>query len=724
MQSRPWHIINAEFNALQQENGLARLIDYLQQQAPHTILVLSQDSIDDCPGKTAYETFARGLYQQLNPTDEAPFINLPASSDDLEIESIVSQLTPVTGSTPVLVAPCNSATNMLRKGEDVAAQLAVALQADALTILSETPGIWSATPDVVPDAFLLDTLSYLEAAELAYANNGMLHPQTLMLLRKAQLTIYIKALHDLEAHGTTITATVEKNEGPAKGITAQTGLCLLALEGLGMAGVPGITAHALQTLAAEGINIVLLSQASTEQSIGIVVAQDAQTRALALLEAAFKEKLATGEISRVYALDSVGIVTVVDDNMRYRPGLTGRMFSTLGRSGINVLTIADGASESNLSAVVAGEDVPAAVQALHEAFCFGRRVAHVFMFGAGTIGGKLLKLMEQEADAWLKDLNLKISLVGLSNSRHMIWDKRGIPFETAREALLQAEEPLDVDAIFNHLVQSRLDRLIVIDATASDAIARIYPDLLEHNIAVVTPNKRANTQSVANYRRLQAAARDHQVPYFYETTVGAGLPVISTLRDLVRSGDEIVQIEGVVSGTLSFLFNQMGAGKSFAEALQLAYESGFTEPDPRDDLSGEDVARKMLILAREAGMMVEREAVDIAPLLPDNLMALSRDAFMDTYAQALATWQPDIPVQPGQKIHYVGRITTEGVRIGLQAVDATHPFAALHGTDNMIIFKTRRYFDNPLIIRGPGAGPAVTAGGVLADLIKAAELVT
>ena len=288
----------------------------------------------------------------------------------------------------------------------------------------------------------------------------------------------------------------------------------------------------------------------------------------------------------------------------------------------------------------------------------------------------------------------------------------------------QSERPLDVDAVFDHLINSRLDRLIVIDATASDKIAGIYPGLLEHNIAIVTPNKKPNTQSMSHYDRLHAAARDHQVPYFYETTVGAGLPVISTLRDLIRSGDSILRIEGVVSGTLSYLFSSMASGKTFAEALQNAFELGYTEPDPRDDLSGEDVARKMLILGREAGLDIEHADIQLRPLLPPALMQMPREAFMETFKDRLADWKPDIAVAADQKVHYVGSIVDGTIEIGLKAIDGDAPFASLHGTDNMIIFTTRRYFETPLIIRGPGAGPAVTAGGVLADLIKAAELVT
>ena len=429
-------------------------------------------------------------------------------------------------------------------------------------------------------------------------------------------------------------------------------------------------------------------------------------------------------MDRIYALEPVGIVTAVDDYMRYQPGLTGKMFSTFGRSGINVLTIADGASENNLTAVVDGKDLQAAVQSLHEAFCLGRRRAHVFMFGAGTIDRQLLELMEQLSEQWLDALNLHMCLVGVANSRHMIWDTRGIPFEAALSQLEAGMQTRDLEAIVEHLASCRLDRLIVIDATASNEIAHLYPVLLENNIAVVTPNKRANTLDMAFYRRLQRAAKEHQVPYFYETTVGAGLPVVSTLRDLIRSGDEIIQIQGVVSGTLSYLFNSMAGGLSFGESLRKAYENGFTEPDPRDDLSGEDVARKMLILAREMGVDIERDAVHLEPLLTGDMLNMPRDAFIKEMDELLASWRPSVELPPTGRLHYIGSIEDGTIRIGIQAMGADSPFAQLQGSDNLIVFKTRRYFDNPLIIRGPGAGPAVTAGGVLADVIRAAELVT
>ncbi|MDZ4701562.1 MAG: ACT domain-containing protein [Rhodothermales bacterium] len=598
--------------------------------------------------------------------------------------------------------------------------------AASITFWTDTPGVPSAPPRFIPDAFTLRHLSYREASEIVYPNTGFLHPRTMVPLFEQQIPLFIRSCFDPGEPGTRVDHTTGNTQGVAKAVTAIEGAGLVVIEGAGMMGIPGIAARALGALAEASINIAMLSQASTEQSIGIIVRQGDLQAALEAARRGLAEEIERSEVQRIYALPNLGVVTVVDDNMRYRPGLTGRMFSTLGRAGINVLTMAEGASETNISAVVEETDLKRAVQALHEAFALGRQRAHVFLFGAGTVGGMLLEMLGRQAEPLLEQLNLHLQLVGIANSKGIVWNVDGIDFDKGLAELARASVHLDQQAIIRHLINSRLDRLIVIDATASDAVTQIYPVLLEHNIAVVTPNKRANTQSMAFYNRLRKASRDRQVPYLYETTVGAGLPVIGTLRDLVRSGDSVLKIEGVLSGTLSFVFTQLALGRPVADVIQEAHRNGYSEPDPRDDLSGEDVARKLLILAREMGISVEREDVEVESLVPPALASVSIADFWAGLAEGFAPLQvrAEAAFAAGTRLRHVASIEGDRLRVSIQAVGPESPLYFLAGTDNLVAFTTARYLRNPLVVRGPGAGPEVTAGGILADVIRAAELVT
>ena len=603
-----------------------------------------------------------------------------------------------------------------------AACFAAKWEADGLVIWQEAGGIPSANPALCAEAFPLAHLTYQEAADIAFLNAGILKPATIQVLAEKQIPIQVRSARE---QGTTIRITRPPRPGYGTAVTAQTGLALIVVEGMGMAGVPGLTARILHSLSKKNINLVLLSQSSTEQSIGIVIDQVfAEVACLAIREEMAGE-LDSRSIKQVYAIDHVGIVNVVDDAMRYRPGLTGRMFSTLGKSGINVLTLAEGASETNIAAAVSEEDLPRAVRSLHEAFAVGRNRAHLFLFGAGTVGRILLTLLEKQAPVLQKSLNINLQLVGLANSKRMVWDTEGIPYTDALQRLQQTTRPVDSKAIVQHLFQCRLERLIVIDATASDEIALLYPELLERQISVITPNKRANTQDMAFYSRLMHASRSHHVPYFYETTVGAGLPVISTLRDLIRAGDEIISIEGMFSGTMGYLFSKMREGWSFAQAVLDAREKGFTEPDPRDDLNGSDIARKALILARELELKTEWEEISIQSLVPPDLASLPLDAFLAALDTAADPISPLLKkaTENGNSLLYIGTVSKKGLEVKIQEVPPDSPFYTLQGTDNMIAFRTRWYNQQPLVIRGPGAGPEVTAMGILADVIKAAELV-
>ncbi|HET6566452.1 MAG TPA: bifunctional aspartate kinase/homoserine dehydrogenase I [Rhodothermales bacterium] len=618
-------------------------------------------------------------------------------------------------------------TTLGRSGSDYTATvIAGALHAERVTIWTDVDGVLSADPRLVPDAFPLPQLSYREAAELAYFGAKVLHPRTMRPLQERGIPLLIKNTLNPAAPGTLITHETTPDEGQVKAITTIRGVAVVMLEGKGMIGVPGIAARVFGALAAEHINVLMISQASSEQSICTVVPEADGEEAVRLLHAAFELELRRGDINNIEAQPECAVVSAVGDHILMRPGLAGQMFSTLGRSGVNVLAIAQGASETNISAVVRDSDVRQAVRALHEAFALERDRAHLFLIGTGVIGKTVLNMLTEQAPVLLDQLKLNLQLVGLANTRQMVWDVEGIPFGEALSRLDAAPGPRDLDTIVDHLVHSRLERLIVIDATASDEVALRYPELLEHSIAVITPNKRANTQGQPFYDRLHRASRRHKVPYFYETTVGAGLPIISTLRDLLRSGDKVHKIEGVFSGTLAFIFSSLSEGHKFSDTVRTARKEGYTEPDPRDDLKGEDVARKLLILAREKGLCVERSDVAVESLVPTELLDVSVQEFMDRLEEADDEWEARIAEAraQGHKLQYIGLIEEGRLSVRVRQVGIDSPFYHLRGSDNMVVFTTQRYHKNPLVVQGPGAGPVVTAAGILADLIKAAELVS
>lgn len=616
-------------------------------------------------------------------------------------------------------------TTLGRSGSDYTATiLGGALQAEKVIIWTDVDGVLSADPRLVPDAFTLPELSYREAAELAYFGAKVLHPRTMRPLQRLKIPLFIKNTLNPTAPGTRITEQSSRMEGHVKAVTGIRNVAVVMLEGTGLVGVPGITARALTALASQQISVVMVSQASSEQTLCCVVRIDEADRSVNALQDAFALEIARGDVNAIYAIPECAVVSVVGDHMRERPGLAGRMFSTLGRSGVNVLAIAQGASETNISAVVRDAEVRQAVRALHDEFALVRHRVHLFIIGTGVVGKALLRILAKQAPVLLERMNLNLQLVGLANRRQMAWDVSGIPFDQALERLETESPPDGVDGIVRHLLDCKLNRLMVIDATASDEVAYRYPELLDRSIAVITPNKRANTRDQAFYDRLQRNAHRRQVPYLYETTVGAGLPVISTLRDLVTSGDRIERIEGVLSGTLAFIFNSLFEGQTFSEALRTARALGYTEPDPRDDLKGEDVARKLLILAREMGLRVERDDVAVESLVPAHLFDVSVDDFMAQLETMDEEWSDRVSAAAaeGGRLQYIGLIEGGRLSVRVRWIGKDSPFSHLRGTDNMVVYTTERYHTNPLVVQGPGAGPDVTAAGIVADLIKAAEL--
>jgi bifunctional aspartokinase / homoserine dehydrogenase 1 len=610
--------------------------------------------------------------------------------------------------------------------DEVGALAAAAWRARQVTRWTADGALMSADPDLVPEAFLLERLNYREASELASLNAPMMSPRALSTLRDRAIPLLLRDPVDAGGPQTLITADPMPSTGYVKAVLSQRGRALIMYDGPGMVGRAGFAAKAFSALGAREISVNMISLAAGEHNMCIVVDEADREEALVALEEAFAEDRAYGAVSRISAISNCAIVSAVGDQMRERPGLAGQMFSTLGRTGVNVLAIAEGAAETNISAVVREDEVKHALRALHEAFAMNRRRAHLFVFGTGVVGRMLLEMLTRQDTVLRVRLNLGLRMVGVANTRRVLWDMDGIPFGEASARLEKEGRPSSLDAILGQLMQSRLDRLIVVDATASDSVARRYPDLLERRIAVVTPNKRANTLEMPYYDRLATAARANQIPYLYETTVGAGLPIISTLRDLVRSGDRIIRIEGVLSGTLSYVFNSLAEGDRFSEIIRRARAKGYTEPDPRDDLSGEDVARKLMILAREMGWRVERPDVSVESLVPPHLMDVSRDDFMQRIEESDAAWEARIDAarRGGGRLAYIGRIENGGLRVSVESVPDDSPFGSLRGTDNLVAYTTERYSDTPLVVRGPGAGPAVTAAGILADVVRAAELVS
>ena len=617
-------------------------------------------------------------------------------------------------------------TTLGRSGSDYTATiLGFALDAAEVVIWTDVDGVLSADPRIAPEAFTLDHLSYREAAELAHFGAKVLHPRTMRPLEEAGIPLRIKNTMNPEAPGTLIVAEPPPSAATIRAVTAIRDAALVTLDGAGIIGVPDLTARVFETLARAELPVLLIAQASSEGSLCFAVRNRDRERAVRVLAKEFERECERGDLHGIRATPDLAVIAGVGQGMSRTPGLAGRMFATLGRARVNVLAIAEGASEHNLSAVVRDADAPHAVDALHEAFALGRTRAHVVVVGTGTIGKKLLGLLAQQAPELLERGRLNLRLVGVADSQRLAWDERGLPFADALARLDEAES-LDagsLDAVTAHVEAAHLERLIVVDATASEAVARRYPEWLGAGAAVVTPNKQANTLGLDFYDAVRAAAVTGEAPYLYETTVGAGLSVLSTLRDLVRTGDRVHRIEGVLSGTLAFVFNAMRDGATFSDAVRRAAEHGYTEPDPRDDLSGVDVGRKLIILARELGLRPSSDAVTVESLVPDALRDVPLAEFWDRLGEADAAWQDRLAeaAERGEQLQYASQLSPDGIRAGVESLPDDSPFADLRGAANVVAFHTDRYASEPLVVQGPGASAEITTSVLLADIVRAAE---
>jgi bifunctional aspartokinase / homoserine dehydrogenase 1 len=614
-------------------------------------------------------------------------------------------------------------TTLGRNGSDFSASIFGALlDSSEIHIWTDVDGVLSADPRRVPDATVIDSLSYNEAMELAYFGAKVIHPQTMAPAVGSGIPIWIRNTFAPEKVGTLICAKPQ-SALLVKGITSIEKVALINLEGAGMIGVPG-TAHRLfGALREEGISVILISQGSSEHSICCAIPQDQAERAAAVVRNAFERELKEGQIQNVDIDPDMAILAAVGDGMAGTPGVAAKVFNALGSTSVNIRAIAQGASERNISVVVDGKHATRALRAVHAGLYLSPHTISVGVIGPGTVGRVLLNQLASQSARLHEQAKLDFRVRGIAASKKMLLSDSGVALESWKEQFETKSVAMDFDRFLEHVRVDYLPHTVIIDCTASADIARRYPEWLAAGIHIITPNKKANSADLPFYRRLREARRAGGAHYLYETTVGAGLPVVQTLRDLRETGDEITSVEGIFSGTLAYLFNTYDGRTSFSDIVRDARQRGYTEPDPRDDLSGMDVARKLIILGREMGLDLELSDVKVESLVPPGLESGSIEEFMSRLPQFDSSMNDRLETARarGKVLRYVGRLTADGkATVGVVELESKHAFANIALTDNVVRFATRRYCDNPLIVQGPGAGPEVTAGGVFADLLRLA----
>ncbi len=621
----------------------------------------------------------------------------------------------------VAATPDGAPTTLGRNGSDFSASIfASMLEADALHIWTDVDGVMSADPRHVPDARRLETLSYHEAMELAYFGAKVIHPSTLAPAFERQIPIYIRNTFHPDRPGTRIHLDSSKDR-IVKGFATIDDIALINIEGSGMIGVPGVARRLFDALESAGVSVIMISQGSSEHSICFAVPAHHAQRAQDVAHAAFRTEIQQSQIQSVEVATNCSILAVVGDRMAGTPGVASTFFRALGAANVNIRAIAQGSSERNISVVVSGKDATRALRAAHAGFYLSNHTLSVGIIGPGNVGTVLLDQIAAQRDHLQEENGIDIRVRGIVNTQRMLLDEQHINLRNWRSALQEASHAPDLDALVDHIRTDYHPHAVLIDCTSSQEVANHYHAWLERGIHVITPNKKANTSERDVYQALRRASRGPGPQYLYETTVGAGLPIIQTLRNLIETGDRVQHIEGILSGTLSYLFNAFDGERAFSDILREAKANGFTEPDPRDDLSGMDVARKIVILGREIGLDLSLDDVTVESLVPEGLDAGSVEDFLDRlvdYDDRMTAILREAR-EHNQVLRFVGSVDRSGeASVKLRRYDAGHSFARINHTDNIVQFRTQRYNTNPLVVQGPGAGPEVTAAGVFADLLR------
>ena len=616
-------------------------------------------------------------------------------------------------------------TNLGRGGSDYTASIiAATLDAEALEIWTDVDGFMTADPRVINTAYTIDSLSYVEAMELCNFGAKVVYPPTIYPVCIKNIPIYIKNTFHPEAVGTVIEQATHDTQRAIKGISSINNMSLITVSGLSMVGVIGVNRRIFTALADNRISVFLVSQASSESSTSIGVRNEDAKLACEVLDAEFAKEIEMGAMFPMTVESNLATVAVVGENMKHTPGIAGKLFGTLGRNGISVIACAQGASETNISFVVESRLLRKSLNVIHDSFFLSEyQVLNLFICGVGTVGGSLLQQIAHQRDKLKRERNLLLNVVGIASSKKAVFCREGIDLDNYRE-ILEKSEDSDITRLKNEVIGMNIFNSVFVDCTASQEVAALYNDFFEHSISVVAANKIAASSDYDNYVQLKRTARKRNVKFLFETNVGAGLPVINTINDLTNSGDKILKIEAILSGTLNYIFNTVSADVPFSEAVRRSKEEGYSEPDPRIDLSGKDVIRKLVILSREAGYKINQEDVERHLFVPEEYFTGSLESFWQKLPALDAEFESRRKELAKENKHwrFVAKLENGKASVSLEAVSSGHPFYHLEGSNNIILLTTERYLDYPMLIQGYGAGASVTAAGVFADIMSIANI--